>query len=152
MCRIKEVEAFQAMGAMITTEADSMSAMRFRMMKADRVFWTDFQFYKNEGIAEGRKHKRYREVVQPRILHSCEGWGWKQRDVLQGWERWWDSCKGWENFVSAAEELCQHVNALVFGAFPNHVREPVRNKVFHKRPLRRSSVGSSALRAPSSTG
>ena len=36
--RTKEVEAFQAMGAMITKEANSMSAMRFRMMKADRAF------------------------------------------------------------------------------------------------------------------
>ena len=73
---------------MITREADSMSAMRSRMMKANRAFWCDIKFYKNKGIAEGRKHKRYREVVQPCILHSCEGWSWNKEifDSLHGWE------------------------------------------------------------------
>ena len=70
--RNKEVEVLQAMGAMITKEADSMSAMRFRMMKADKAFWMDSKKCKNKGIAGGRTHKRYREVVQPKILHSCE--------------------------------------------------------------------------------
>ena len=72
---------------MITKEADSMSAMRFRMMKADRAFWME-NFFKNKGVAEGRKHKRFREVVQPCILHSCEGWNWNKEmvDSLDGWE------------------------------------------------------------------
>ena len=34
---IKEVEALQVMGALITQEADSMSAMSFRMRKADKA-------------------------------------------------------------------------------------------------------------------
>ena len=44
---------------MITKEADSMSAMRFRMMKLTGHFCMDKKKYKNKGIAEGRKHKRY---------------------------------------------------------------------------------------------
>ena len=46
------------------------------------------KFYKNTGIAEGRKHKRYREVVQSCILHSCESWTWNKEmvDTLHGWE------------------------------------------------------------------
>ena len=71
---------------MITKEADSMSAVRFRMMKADRAFWMDFKICKNNGIAEASKHKRHREVVQPCILHSCEGWSWNKEmvDPLHG--------------------------------------------------------------------
>ena len=58
------------------------------MMKANRAFWRDIKFYKNKGIAEGRKHKRYREMVQPCILHSCEGWSRNKEmvDSLHGWE------------------------------------------------------------------
>ena len=70
----KEVETPQAMGASITQESDSMSAMKFRMGKANEAFSMEMQFYKNKGIAEGRKHKRYSEVVQPCILHSFESW------------------------------------------------------------------------------
>ena len=72
--RIKEVEALQAMGALITQETDLMSAMQFRMRKVGKALWMDLKFYKNERIAEGRQDKRYREVVQPCILHSCESW------------------------------------------------------------------------------
>ena len=46
----------------------------FNMMM--RAFWMVIKLYKNKGIAEGRKHKRYREVVQPCIHNSCEGWSW----------------------------------------------------------------------------
>ena len=80
-CRIEEVEALRPL---ITKEADSMSAMRFRMMTADKAFWMDIRVYRNNEIAEGRKHKRYREVVQPCIFHSCEGWSWQKR--------WWILC------------------------------------------------------------
>ena len=61
--------------------------MRFRMMKADRAFGIKF-FNKNKRIAEGRKDKRHREVVQPCTLHSCEVWSWNKEmvDVLHGWE------------------------------------------------------------------
>ena len=46
------------------------------------------EFYKNKGVAKGRKHKRYREVVQSCILHSCESWSWNEEmvDALRGWE------------------------------------------------------------------
>ena len=68
-------------------EADSMSAMRSRMNKADKAMWMDMKFYTNNGIAEGRKHKRYRKVVQSCILHSCESWSWNKEmvDALHGW-------------------------------------------------------------------
>ena len=69
---IKEVETLKAMGALISKEADSMSALKFRMNKADKALWMDRKSYKNEGIVEGRKHTRHREVVQSCFLHSCE--------------------------------------------------------------------------------
>ena len=90
---IQEVEAIQALGALITRKVDSMKAMKFRMSKAIEASWMDMKLYKNKGIAEGRKHKRYREVVQSCILHSCEGWSWNKEmvDALHGWEsRNWD--------------------------------------------------------------
>ena len=88
---IKEVDSMRTMGALITKEADSMSAMKFRMIKtdkADKAMWLDAKFYQNNGIAEGRKHRRYREVVQSCLLHSCESWSWKKEmiDALHGWE------------------------------------------------------------------
>ena len=52
--------------------ADSMSTMKFRMVNADKAFCMDLKFPENRGIAEGRKHKGYREVVQAYILHSCQ--------------------------------------------------------------------------------
>ena len=84
---IQEVESLKATGALITKEADSMSAMKFRMNKADRALWMYMEFYKNKGIAEGRKHRRYRQVVQSCILHSCESWSWNKEmvDTLHGW-------------------------------------------------------------------
>ena len=51
---IREVEALKAMGALITKEADFMSAMKFRMNKADNALWMDMTFYKNKGNAEGK--------------------------------------------------------------------------------------------------
>ena len=43
---------------------------------------------KNQGTAEGRKHKRYRELVPSCILHSCDSWSWNKEMVntLHGWE------------------------------------------------------------------
>ena len=62
------------MGALITQQSDSMNAKKIRMGKANEAFSMEMKFYKNKGIAEGRKHKRYSEVVQPCILHSFESW------------------------------------------------------------------------------
>ena len=86
--KIKDVNALQGMGAMITQEADPMSAMSFRMSNADKASWADMKFYKNGGIAEGRKHRGYREVVQSCVLHSRESWSWNKDmvDTLHGWE------------------------------------------------------------------
>ena len=85
---IKEVDSLRTMGALITKEADSMSAMKFRINKADKGMWMGMKFFKNKRIAEGRKHRRYREVVQSCILHSCESWSWNKEmvDAFHGWE------------------------------------------------------------------
>ena len=48
---IGEVETLKAMGALMSKEADSMSAMKFRMNKADKALWIDMKLYKNKGIA-----------------------------------------------------------------------------------------------------
>ena len=71
------------MEAMITKEADSMSAMRFRIMQPNRAFWIEIKFNKSKGFAEGRKHKIHREVVKLCILHSCEGLSWNKEMVAR---------------------------------------------------------------------
>ena len=45
-------------GALISKEADSMSALKFRTNKSDKALWMDIKFYKNQGIAAGRKHNK----------------------------------------------------------------------------------------------
>ena len=49
---IKEVETLGAIGALISKEADFMSAMQFRMNKADKALWMDTQCYTEKGIAQ----------------------------------------------------------------------------------------------------
>ena len=51
---IREVEALMAMGALITKEAGSMSAMKFRMNNADKALWMDIKFYKNKELLKER--------------------------------------------------------------------------------------------------
>ena len=83
---IKEVDSLRTMGALITKEADSMSALKFRMSKADKALWMEMNFQKNYVIAEEGKHTRYREVVRSCLLHSCESWSWNKEmvDALHG--------------------------------------------------------------------
>ena len=45
---IKEVTTLQAMGTLVTMEADSMSAMKFRMPMADIAFRMNMKFYKKK--------------------------------------------------------------------------------------------------------
>ena len=59
----------KAMGALVTAEAESMSAMRYGMSQADKAMWRDMTFYRNKGISEERVHMRYCSVV-----HSSDGW------------------------------------------------------------------------------
>ena len=40
---IREVETLNAMEALITNEADSMSAMKFRRNKADKALWMEMK-------------------------------------------------------------------------------------------------------------
>ena len=49
-----------------------MSPMKFRMSKADKAPWVDMKFFRDKRTAKGRRHKRFREVVQMYVLHSCE--------------------------------------------------------------------------------
>ena len=39
------------------------------------------EILQEQGNAEGRKNKRYREVVQSCILHSCGSWSWNKEMV-----------------------------------------------------------------------
>ena len=49
-CDDCEVESMNAMGALITAEADSMSALRFRMRQTERAMWADKRFYKSKDV------------------------------------------------------------------------------------------------------
>ena len=84
-CVIREVEALKAMGALITKEADSMSAVKFQTNKADKAMWMDTHFYKNKGIAEGKNHKGTERWCNRK---SSENWSWNKEmvDALRGWE------------------------------------------------------------------
>ena len=62
------METLKAMGALILKEADSMSALTFRMNKADKAQWMDMKFYKNKGIAGGRKQQKVQRGGS--IVHS----------------------------------------------------------------------------------
>ena len=50
----------KAMGAFITSEANSMSAIVHRKTQADKAMRKDMRFHKNKGTFEGRRHERYR--------------------------------------------------------------------------------------------
>ena len=45
---IKEVDSLRTLGALIKKEADSLSAMRFRMNKADKAMWMDMKFLREQ--------------------------------------------------------------------------------------------------------
>ena len=49
---IREVEALKAMGVLITKEADSMSAMKFRVNKAAKALWMDCQCTTRESFSQ----------------------------------------------------------------------------------------------------
>ena len=119
---IREVEALMAMGALITKEADSMSAMKFRMNNADKALWMDTKFYRNKGFAEGRKRKRYRAVVHSCILHSCESWSGNKEMV--------DASHGWESKKFGFHELKKiESNRAEFGAVPGQLNQESKTKI-----------------------
>ena len=92
------------MGALITEAADSMSAMKYRMNEADKALWMDMKFHILNGIAEGKKHKRFREVQKIQrggpIVHSSF-MGKLELDT----KKWWILCMarraGIWNFMSS---------------------------------------------------
>ena len=72
---IKEVDSLRTVGALITKKAESMSAMKFRMNKADKAdkaMWVDMKFYQNRGIAEGKKTQKIR--INCAVVHSSLMW------------------------------------------------------------------------------
>ena len=54
----------KCMGALITSGADPLSAMRHKMCQADRVMRMNMAFYQNKGLFEKMKHTRHSVVVQ----------------------------------------------------------------------------------------
>ena len=62
----------QAMGALITTEADTMSAMRYRMGQAGKAMRMGMKFDKAKGISERRKPETYLQLVQALVLNANE--------------------------------------------------------------------------------
>ena len=58
MGKVREVKSLKAVGALVTSEANSMSLLRFRMRLADEAMWADVGFYKDKGISEQNKHGR----------------------------------------------------------------------------------------------
>ena len=71
--KVREVKSLKAVGALVTSEANSMSLQRFRMRLADEAMWADVGFYKDKGISEQNKHGRYWALLQACVLHSNEG-------------------------------------------------------------------------------
>ena len=63
---IKEVDSLKSMVALITKEADSTSAMRFRMNKTDNAMWMYRKFFKNK---KSRKEGNT-EDTECAIVHS----------------------------------------------------------------------------------
>ena len=55
-------------------DRDTLSAMKFRMNKADTALRSELHFYKSTGVPEKKKHDRDRQVVQFCLLHTSESW------------------------------------------------------------------------------
>ena len=55
---INEVNSLKTMGALFTKEADSMSAMIFRMNKADKAMWMDMKFLQQERNCGGSETQK----------------------------------------------------------------------------------------------
>ena len=62
------------MGALITGESDSVSAMKYKMIRADRATRMDTAFCKDRDLSEKRKHMRHQMVVLSSFLHASECW------------------------------------------------------------------------------
>ena len=54
----------KVMGSLLTSEADPMSAMKFKMNSVNEALRSELHFYKNTGVREQKEHNRYRQVVQ----------------------------------------------------------------------------------------
>ena len=67
---IKGVETLKAMGALISHEADLVSALKFRMNKADKALWMDMKFYKKRNCRrkETQKVQRGGSIVHSSLM------------------------------------------------------------------------------------
>ena len=85
---IKEVTTLQAMGALTSKEADSMSALKFRMNKADKAMWMDMKLYKNKELLKERNTKGTERWYNRAFFTHRESLSWNKEmvDTLHGWE------------------------------------------------------------------
>ena len=81
---IREVTSLQAMGALISKEADSVSALKFRMNKVDKALWMDMKFYKKMQKARNTKVTE-RWCSRAFFTHVKGGFGTR---------KWWTLCTG----------------------------------------------------------
>ena len=65
---IKEVDSLRTVGTLITKEADSMSAMRFRINTADKAMWKGNQILQEQGDCGGKKTQEIQESGA--VVHS----------------------------------------------------------------------------------
>ena len=68
---IKEVTTLQEIGALISKEGDSMSALKFRMNKADKALWMDIkilQKQRNCSRNETQKVQRGGPIVHSSLM------------------------------------------------------------------------------------
>ena len=72
------------MGALISKEADLMSALRFRMNKADKALWMDMKFYKKtkELLKEENTKGTERWFNRAFFTHVKTGVGTKKWRIL----------------------------------------------------------------------
>ena len=79
---IKEVDSLRTVGALITKEADSMSAMRFRINTADKAMWKGYQILQEQGDCGGKQTRYIQESGA--VVHSSS-WNKEMVDALHEW-------------------------------------------------------------------
>ena len=107
---IKEVDSLRTMEALITKDADSMSAMRFRMNKANKAMWMDMKLLQEQRDGGRKKTQKVQgsgTSVHPSLMRKLElEWNKEMIDALHGWEcRNLDlmGSRGWTNWGLSLE-------------------------------------------------
>ena len=75
-CMVRDVKTLKGTGALITNEADSMGALKFRMSQVDRPSWADMKFLPKRGHIGGG-HNRDIELLFRHVssAHARDGAG-----------------------------------------------------------------------------